>query len=108
MKINLIVIAGQKNIDAMMHTSGMFESFKAYAMVNVLEFTLIDDTARNNAQLVEKIVQNLSSEYRVVAAFVANEPNTLYRDATVTVISDGTKWILLDKVLAAYCMPVLN
>lgn len=102
MKINCVIICGNKSMDNFMHASGTFEPFKAYATINNFEITFAEAQV-NEKVLIDNLVKGLTSQgERVVAAFIPDNPNGAYRDESIKTISDGKQWILLDKVLEAY------
>ncbi len=100
-KLTCILIAGNRQMDWIMHAADLFESFKAYATINKIELTLKPDTSDQKG--IEDLIRiSEAGGDRVVAAFIPGRPDGAYVDKTVRVISDGKKWCLLDKVLEAY------
>ena len=98
--IQCIAISGDKKMDDLMHAFGVFEPFKAFAVVEKFELTLKPDTTA--AKAVEDMVRILTEcDRRVVAVFIPSR-HYGYLDESVKVISDGQKWCMLDKVLEAY------
>ena len=100
-KLTCILIAGNRQMDQMMHAAGVFESFKVYATINKIELTLKPDTTdQKGVEDLIKISEAVGD--RVVAAFIPGRPDGAYVDKSVKAISDGKKWCMLDKVLEAY------
>lgn len=100
-KIRCVVVSGDRQMDEIMHRADLFEPFKAFASVEVLEVTLKPNTEHGKA--VNDVVYAYNHcGRRVVAAFIPGRPDGAYLDESVRAISDGKKWCMLDLVLEAY------
>jgi hypothetical protein len=100
-KIRCVMVSGDRQTDEIMHRADLFESFKAFASVEVLEVTLKPNTKHDKA-VRDVVYAYTQCGRRVVAAFIPDCPDGAYLDSSVKVISDGRKWCMLDKVLEAY------
>jgi hypothetical protein len=88
-------------MDQIMHAADLFETFKVYATIKVVELTLKPGTTDKKG--VEDLIK-ISEAYgdRVVAAFIPGRPDGAFVDKSVKAISDGKKWCVLDPVLKYY------
>ena len=100
----MIVIAGDKKQDDIFHKLGVFESFKVLAHIHQLEI----DVIKGAGDLTRQHCQNVYNEFiasddlRPVAVFVPGRPDTVVKDETVKVVSDGFKFVMLDDVFKSY------
>lgn len=102
-----VVVEGKAELGKLMQMSGCFERFKAFAEPKMVEFTL-----KENHPPLDEVVQTLAQKYKEAAetlgvrvvAFIALKPRfeVAYRDESIKAISNGTKWMVLDQVIAHY------
>lgn len=96
-----ILIAGDEVMDGLLHAADVFESFKVFAQIHEEDIELKPGISHGLALAVLKREAEKKG-MRVVAAFVPHCAEGTYLDPTVRAISDGKKWVMLDKVLEAY------
>ena len=97
-KINCIVIAGNKQKDALMHHFDLFESFKVLAEVTQVTITLKPE--HNLIGIIERLKLEYEQEgQRVIAIFYPNKPDGAWKDDTVKIISNGYNFVMFDKLL---------
>lgn len=99
--INCIIISGNDQTTKMMQAFDVFENFKVVANVRELKVDIKGD--KDTSEFLTFIRDSFTEKgERVVAVFIPGEKEGAWVDKTVKVISDGSKWMLLDKVLEFY------
>ena len=100
--MKIIVLAGDRKKDELMHRAGVFESFKR--LVNVFELEL-NYSKRPKKEIIEELRKAYNTEYFVTAVFIEGDDLEKYIDPTVKVISTGKNWCLLLDFMAQYFQP---
>ena len=97
----VVAIFGDDRATRFMQDADMFERFKIIAEPVTLKLTLKTDCTKAKAlsDLRELLIQ---SGQRVAAVFIPNDPEGAWRNDAVRVISNGTKWGMLDDCLEAF------
>ena len=114
MKIEVVLIKGNKKLDDMMHAFDVFESFKRLCWPITLELTFAREMDKtklvptpkeiDKANLIATLkegVEKMGEEF-VVAAFIPGEKEGAWVDESVKAISNGKSWAMIDKVLQSY------
>ena len=97
----VVAVFGDENTTRFMQDADVFEPFKIIAKPTKLVLALKEGCTKTRAlndlrDLLEK------SGQRVAAVFIPYDPEGAWRNEAVRVISDGTKWGMLDDCLDAY------
>jgi hypothetical protein len=103
MSMKIVLIAGKKDVNEMMHRFDVFEESKTLAWPDV--FVVEDDIPPENAgKVVENFRQAIedSGEYNVVACFSPGITAGAFVKENVLSISNGKNWAVLGTVLKSY------
>jgi len=100
-KVSFIVVSGERKINDFMKAFDLRDDNKAF--VSIRKVVLTSDISDQN--LFESFKEALKKEYHLVYLLCESQPNLVYRDNKVKVISDGQCWVVLDDYLKSQGYP---
>ena len=106
-EFDLILIMADKQKTRWMQDAGMFEKFKIIGYAHGLTLTL--KPGQTLVSEVKRLATVLIEGGETVAAIFCpaeyDRLGCIYRNADIKVVSDGSRWCTVDKMVTAYAQP---